>query len=285
MPNLYTIATKNKVEGEGLSDSEVFSVVYHDIFDYPLSFPELIKWKSGKQLSVANFQFPITKKNGFYFLEGREGLIYKRVLRDRISKKKLEIAEKAARILSFVPGIKMVAVTGSLSMGNSTDESDIDLLVITKKGALWTTRLLSYFLLSIMRYALRRPADANQKDKLCLNIWIDEADIVWKKRDRNVYSAHEIGQILPLINKDKTYEKFLQKNRWILDYWPSAVVIKNSKFKIKNSTSNSGLIEKICYWIQRQYMKPKVTREVVTSTRALFHPQDWGKIVLSRLSP
>ena len=31
-------------------------------------------------------------------------------------------------------------------------------------------------------------------------------------------------------------------------------------------------------------MKPKITREVVTPTRAIFHPNDWGKKVLTILS-
>ena len=44
------------------------------------------------------------------------------------------------------------------------------------------------------------------------------------------------------------------------------------------------LVEKNCYWIQKKYMEKKITREIITKTRALFHPQDWGKVVMSRLS-
>jgi predicted nucleotidyltransferase len=266
-----------------LNSNEKASVLYHDLFDYPLNLPDLIKWKSGKQLSKAQ-SLNFTNKRGFYFLEGHEGLIYKKLLRKRISAKKMKIAQKASKILSFLPGVKMVAVTGSLAMENSSEESDIDLMVITKKGTLWTTRLLSYFVLSTMQFVLRRPFDKDQKDKLCLNIWLDESALSWSIKDRNLYTAHEIAQIVPLVNKEKTYEKFLWQNKWILDYWPNSVRIKNLKLRIKNSSPGINIIEKLAFELQYSYMKNKISREVVTPTRAVFHPRDWGKVVLSRLT-
>jgi D-beta-D-heptose 7-phosphate kinase/D-beta-D-heptose 1-phosphate adenosyltransferase len=264
-----------------LNLNEKASVLYHDLFDYPLNFSDLIRWQLLKTPTI-NQNIEVVNERGFYFLKGREGLIYKRLLRKRISTKKIKIAKRASRILSFLPGIRMVAVTGSLAMQNSSEKSDIDLMIITKKGSLWTTRLLSYLLLNVMRLALRRPNDGNQKDKLCLNMWIDESDMVWLKKDRNLYTAHEIAQIVPLINKDKTYEKFLFQNKWILSYWPSAVVIK--KLKVEKPQVRIGLLERIAYNIQLNHMKSRITREVITPTRALFHPQDWGKMILGRLT-
>ena len=279
MQNLYTLSTKTESQGQSLTEVERFSVLYHDLFDFPLDFSEMIRWSAGKKCPAPNDKCQIFNKNGFLFVEGKEGIIYKRVLRRRISAKKLEIAKRAAGVLSIVPGIKMVAVTGSLAMGNSTDDSDIDFMIITKKGRLWTTRFFTYLLVGLFGIQKRRPMDKIQKDKLCMNVWLDESDMVW--RERNVYSAHEIGQILPLVNKNSTYEKLLYKNRWILDFWPNSVKIRNQK--MENEKSTPGLLEKVCFWIQYQHMKPKITREVVTPTRALFHPQDWGKVVLDRI--
>lgn len=280
MQNLYTLVARREPSEEVFSNSEISSVLYHDIFDYPLTFAELIKWQVEESTPISNVESAVSQKNGYFFLEGHEGLVYKRLLRKRVSVKKMEIARKACRILSFIPSVKMVAVTGSLAMQNSMEDGDIDLMIITRRGALWTTRLVSYLVTRLFGIKTRKPGDKDQKDKLCLNMWFDESDLIW--RDRNIYAAHEIAQIAPLVNKDKTYEKFLYKNKWILNFWPSAVPIKNLKFKFNNKTS--GLVEKVCYWMQKLYMKPKMTREVVTSTRALFHPQDWGKLVLSRLS-
>ena len=93
MQNLYTTSTGNMANQARLAAGEKFSIIYHNLFDFPLNFSEIIKWSShrsfcdygGKVVKVAH-------KNGFYYLEGREGLIYKRTLRKRISVKKLEIA-------------------------------------------------------------------------------------------------------------------------------------------------------------------------------------------------
>lgn len=289
MLNLYTPIVAKIVEEEKFGDGEKLSVLYHNIFDYPLTFAELIRWSAGKSITGIT---DITSKNGYYFVEGREKLIYKRFLRKRVSLKKMGIAKKASKVLSLIPSVKMVAITGSLAMGNSTNESDIDLMIVTKKGSLWSTRILAYLLLYATRYTLRRPRTKSEQDALCLNMWLDESDLIFK--DHNLYTAHEIAQIVPLINKDKTYEKFLLKNKWVLKYWPNAVRI-SSKHQVASSMRKQNpllhatyyvllLFEKLAFFLQYQYMKPKITREVVTKTRALFHPQDWGKIVLSRLA-
>jgi D-beta-D-heptose 7-phosphate kinase/D-beta-D-heptose 1-phosphate adenosyltransferase len=295
MQNLYTVVASRKQNSNSLSEGEVAGVAYHDLFDFPLNFSELIKWKmTGKILTKEQ----ALSRNGFYFLEGREGLIYKRALRARTSIKKMEIAKRAAKVLSFIPTIKMVAVTGSLAMENASEESDIDLMIVSKKGTLWSTRLLSYLVIWLFGIKTRKPKDTNEKDSLCLNIWLDESDLVWGKTQRNIYTAHEIAQIVPLTNKEEIYEKFLYKNKWILNFWPNSVKIRNpnieirkklefSKFKFLNIVSDFVLSTSnlIAYKMQYLHMRSKITREVATPTRALFHPQDWSKVVLSRLSP
>ncbi len=264
-----------------LNSNEKASVLYHDLFDYPLNFSDLVRWQLAEPVTI-NRNSEVVNKRKFYFLKGREGLIYKRILRRRISAKKMKIAQGASRVLSFLPGVKMVAVTGSLAMENSSEESDIDLMIIAKRGDLWTTRLLSYLVLGIMHFVLRRPEDSKQQDELCLNMWLDENDLIWPQNDRNLYTAHEIAQIVPLINKDNTYQIFLSQNKWILDFWPNAARVKN--LKVKKVSLGINPIERLAFKLQYSYMKNKISREVVTPTRAIFHPQDLGKVILGRLS-
>lgn len=286
MLNLYTISTKKEHLLESLSDKEKTSVLYHNLFDYPLSFQDLIKWQIGKDVKDIKSTAIITNKSGYYFLQGRGGLIYKKLLRKRISVKKIKIAKKSAKLLSFVPGVKMIAVTGSLAMENSSEESDIDLMIITKRGLLWTTRLFVYLTLYLFGVQTRNPGKGQQKDKLCLNIWLDESDLIWSKKDRNIYTAHEIAQIIPIVNKDKTYELFLIENKWILNFWPNAVHLDKNLNTISPCflLFSKSPIEKLAFKLQYQYMKNKITREVITPTRALFHPRDWAKVVINKLS-
>jgi predicted nucleotidyltransferase len=265
-----------------LRSSEIFSIIYHDIFDYPLTFFELKKWKLNKSIGTKKV---IVKKNSFYFLKEREEIIKKRLKRKKYSEDKFKIAKKVSLILGKIPTIKLVAITGALAMNNADKGSDIDLMIITKNNTLWTTRLISYLLINIYGFKVRKPKDNNQKDKLCLNMWLDEEDLVWKNENRNIYSSHEIAQIIPLINKDNTHEKLLNKNSWILDFWPSAVKLnKNFKFKKVKSSKSFSFIEKLAFNLQYVYMKNKISREVITSTRAIFHPNDWSQVIASKLT-
>ena len=281
-----SIHPRNKLRGvlESCYKSEIASVIYHDIFDYPLNTKEIIKWSVGKKgCSLFKNTKEILNKDGRYFLLGREKLLYKKTLRERSSGRKVEIAKKSASILSWFPNIKGVFVTGSLAMNNAKEEGDIDLMIITKENCLWITRLFVYFVLKIINFAVRKPNDTNQKDKLCLNIWLDESALSWSKNDRNIYSAHEIAQIVPIVDKNNIYQSFLQKNVWILDYWPNAVHIERIVNKQSLQTPPK-FIENLAFKIQHLYMKSKITSEKVTMHKAIFHPRDWGKEINELLS-
>ncbi|WKZ25335.1 MAG: hypothetical protein QY322_03000 [bacterium] len=250
------------------SGSNNLSVKYHDIFDYKLTKAEAIRWQYKSQKTVVS------------------GIKNKRRLqREKYSQKKLIIAKKAAKLISKIPSVLFVGITGSLAMMNAGKNSDIDLMIITKKNTLWITRLFVYCLIITSRQSLRRPQIASERDRLCLNIWLDETDLIWVKKDRNIYTAHEIAQIIPLVNKQKTYEMFLRCNRWILDYWPNSVKISSKQYKVYSNQKSSLLtiIEPIAYKLQRLYMSSKLTKEVVTPTRALFHPRNNSKYIDRKL--
>jgi D-beta-D-heptose 7-phosphate kinase/D-beta-D-heptose 1-phosphate adenosyltransferase len=225
-----------------LKREQIASVVYHDIFDFPLNSAELYKWKTGKE-AIKNIKHKtpgIEYKRGYFYLRSRDKLISKRLVRDKISEEKMKLARKYGLIIKYIPSVKMVAITGALAMGNASEDSDIDLMIITSKRALWTTRLIIWSLLKTLGFPLRRPGDKHEKDKLCLNIWLDESDLLWQKKDRNIFTAHEIAQIVPLVNKDNSYESFISKNKWVGDYWPNAVSI-SSKKQVSGSIKNNSI--------------------------------------------
>ncbi len=250
------------------SSNQTASLVYHSKFDYLLTKEDLDKWAVGKKFPkqryklLANFKIPDFKN---------------RIRREKISRTKLLLASKAASFLENIPTIKFVGITGSLAMNNAEEASDIDLMLITKNRTLWTTRGIVLVFLKLFGFKLRRAGQKEEKDKLCLNLWLDEGDLEWK--DRNEFTAHEIVQIKPLINKNNTFEKFLFKNKWILDYWPNAVTI--SRFAGSDSADSSKFnfvrsVEKLAFQFQYLYMKRKITNEIVRLTRAQFHPRKIG---------
>lgn len=278
-----------------LTSGELLSIYYHDIFDYPLTQDELNKWSmnllsiTGKNINKEKIaRTAISIKGNYIYLSGREENVVKRLMGGVASKRKMAIARKAAAVLSSVPTIRFVGVTGALAMENANEESDIDLLIISSKGTLWATRIVAYIVLKIKGFDLRRSGDSDEKDKLCLNIWLDERELAWDRKDRNAFTAHEIAQVVPLINKGSIYKRFINKNIWIRKFWPSAI---GHVGKSKNTNSNANSVfsslmrvfEPIARVAQYLYMKKKITREVVTPTRALFHPVEWSSVVEARM--
>lgn len=273
------------------SASNKATLAYHDLFDYPLMLKEIEKWKTDSKINIKNKKVKIQIKDNYIFLKGRQNIIEKRLQNENYSKQKLKIAKRAANLLSKIPSIKFIGITGSLAMMNASQNSDIDLMIITKINMLWITRLLVYSMLRATSYILRQPRVKNERDALCLNLWLDEQDLIWQKADRNIYTAHEIAQIVPLVNKDKTFEKLLWQNRWVLDYWPNSIEVGSmqheaasmQKYMLHSTCYFLQAVEKFAFKLQYIYMKPKITREVVTPTRAIFHPVDWSSKIISKL--
>lgn len=265
----------------GLAPKNLLTLLYHDIFEYPLTLMELIKWEPGKKAMRLKYKIPGYEfKDGYFYLKGRKGLVFKRTIRRRSSINKLKIVRKAVRVLNAIPQIKMVAVTGATAMFNARGESDIDLLIVTQKGRLWTTRLACLLALKLFGIPVRRFGENSEKDKLCLNMWLDDSSLTWPENDRNIYTAHEIAQIIPILNKDKTYEIFLNKNKWLKDYWPNSVKIPIVVKKITKKRKGN-LTEFLLRDLQYLYMRKKISREVVRKDKAIFHPIDWGEKVLA----
>lgn len=275
----------------------LISLAYHDIFDYPLTKQELIRWAPSHKaktlfLKPKNKQIKSTK--GYYYLGGKKNIIEKRLASEVVSKKKLEIAKRASKAMSKIPTVKFIGVTGSLAMKSADEKSDIDLMLVTSSSSLWVTRAIVLLYLFVLKIPTRRFNDKKIKNKLCLNMWLDESDLVWSKNDRNIFTAHEIAQILPLVSKGNTYETFLNKNKWIKDWWPNSV--RFTKIRSHKASKRKNLvtwwlnnfiisfIERVAFKIQYAYMRSKITKEVVTTRRAIFHPVDWGETVLGKFS-
>lgn len=264
-------------QGIKLTSGQKFSVIYHNIFDFPLTKEELTKWTASSNL-ISNIKYPnIDSKDGYYFLKGREELTVKRLARGKITKRKMEIAQKAARVLESIPTIRLIGVTGALAMKNTLENSDIDLLIVTSRSSLWITRLVSYILLGLLGFKIRKPGDGKQKDRLCLNMWLDETSLVWPKKLRSIYTAHEYGQLLILVNKNNIYEYMLYKNNWVIDFWPNVANIYCVNYKLQSTTAVMSFLNQFAYRIEKLYMQGKITNEVVTPTRAIFHPVDWSE--------
>lgn len=281
-----------------IQEAILSTLAYADIFDYPLTSGELYRFLIGYKVGkvelkkIINHQpLAIDHQDSFYFLKGREGIVAIRKKRQKWSQKKLKIAQRVAQRLRIIPFIKMVAVTGALAMSNSDDQDDIDLLIVAAKNRLWLTRLLTVFLVEVVAKR-RQPGDKEVADKICLNMFLDEAYLKIPKKEQDLFSAHEVCQLKPIWDRGRTYQKFLKGNRWVERYLPKAIKFKVQSSKGKITVQNSKLfsflillcnfsfIERLAYRLQLTYMRSKRTTEIVEPHRVRFHPKDCRQWVM-----
>lgn len=262
-----------------VTHSQFLGLVYHSLFNYPLTAQELAFWQIGLR---EHPRHRVEKKGPFYFLAGED---HAALLRRSAAfyKKKWRIAKRAARLLARIPTVSFVGATGSLAMQASGKDEDVDLVIVTSVDSLWITRIVAYLFLRLVGIPVRRPGDKLIKDKLCLNLWLDEANLSFASKD--IYTAHEILQIVPLTGK-KGFRQLLKSNAWALQFFPNA----RREFKAASTSPWQGLLGRSAkiiarflnppaYLVQRRYMSSRISKEVVTRGKALFHPQDWSSFV------
>jgi hypothetical protein len=288
------------------------TIIYADIFDYPLTAEEIYKYlivdeeyphprgvsslhpggeKPGVSITfntVAAMISELQEKqlicyaDGLYMLAGKQKLATLRRRREKASRAKMLLAENLAQKLIKIPYVLGVFVTGALSMQNTDENEDIDLMIITKRNRLWTTRLLVTTYLEwkgIRRRPIPHPRGV--KDKFCVNMYLDESALAVPENMQNLYTAHEIVQVKPLIHRGQIYERFLTANRWAKDYLPQAIKWDTSHAEPKVLTKQ-GIGENIAFQIQAIYMKFRMTRESISPHAAFFHPRDTSSQVLKQ---
>src|SRR3989344_4933021 len=273
-----------------LSQSILATFSYHDIFDYPLTAAEIHQYLIGRLVSkkVLTDQIDllvgsklISEKKGYYFLRGCSKIVSLRKQRQKYSKSKFKKAHFFAQVLKVIPSLKLVAISGALAMQNSHKNDDIDLVLITSRGTLWTTRFLANILLLPYK---RDPKGAKVSNRACLNVLIDESDL--KISPQNLYLAHEICQMKPIWDRDKTYRRFIDANKWIYKFLPNWQVnfgvVDHRSEKKKLPTTNYLLrtVESFLKNFQLWYMHPKITTEKIGKHQLFFHPQNTGEWVM-----
>ncbi|MCB9009110.1 MAG: hypothetical protein H6656_17420 [Ardenticatenaceae bacterium] len=196
------------------------TVAYVDLFDYPLTAVEIHRYLDGVPATASEVARQLvgspalaenlSHKDGFFCLPEREGIVEIRRERRRRAQALWPEAVRYGRIIARLPFVRLVAVTGSLAMNNVGADADIDYFVVTENGRLWLTRAL---VIGIVRLAARRGII------LCPNYFVAESALTLP--ERNIYTAREIVQMVPLFGHE-VYRQLRQQNCWASQFMPNA---------------------------------------------------------------
>lgn len=152
-------------------------------------------------------------------------------------------------LLSRMPWVNYISLTGANAFESCQRRDDIDLFLITAKNRLW----ICYALLVIFSKLLHK------RGILCLNYLVDENNL--QILQCNYFTAVQILQMLPLCQNDLG-EQLIRQNDWIFDFLPNAqprlfldqfYTVKNGKYR--KSMKKNGLLNRLNNWIFQKYAR------------------------------
>ncbi len=198
-----------------LSQAIRATVAYADVFGFPLDRIEVHRDLIGLSASSADVDCAIdalleahvlVSDGPFVGLPGRSGFAALRCERQQNAARLWPLAWRYGRLIGVIPFVRMVAITGSLAADNPDAAADLDYLIVTAPGRLWTARALTIGLVRLARRAGRR---------VCPNYLLSTRALALEHDD--LYTAHELVQAVPITGAE-IYTRLRLANRW-LDRW------------------------------------------------------------------
>jgi len=194
------------------------TLLYYDIFDYPLSECQLYLFLHGENCSRKEllsacddpaFTRQVDRRDNFYFLKGKHHLVQERRNGEIHAGELWRLAEAAVSRMRHLPFIRGICISGDLSKGVAADDSDIDFFIITAARRVWICKLgLAIF---------RRVPWFNPRRLLCFNYLVSEEHL--ELGSRNIFTAAEIAGLAPLYHLTN-FNRFIHANRWAGEFVP-----------------------------------------------------------------
>lgn len=263
----------------------VKTLAYSAVFKHPLTLDQIWRfliWDNCKKLSFLKFSKDldelVKKKKVFhidslYLLKNKRSWLVEYKRQKREGQRKLSIARKTAFLLSYIPTIEFIGLSGKLALSVAERREDIDLFIISKKNTLWISRILVLAFLSFVGIK-RSPKTKDTKDRICANMFINSDMLRIPKSEQDLFCAHEVSQLVPLVSKNNTYDLFLKENAWVKEYLPNSIKITKVATEKESKIFGTYFFEQIAYKFQLWYMSKNRTTEVVKKNYVRFHPQD-----------
>ena len=214
------------------------TIAFFDMFFYPLTFFEIRKYLGEKVdwhvLSLLIDDLTVSgrliKRKGFFCLPGREDVVNLRQQKLNVYNRKLKKALRVAKIFSYIPWIKYIALVNSIGSHNLNEDGDIDLLIITSNNRLWLSRLFTVLIISLLG---QRPKYNDVRDKICLSFFLSEKRMNMENLQitNDIYFKYWFSNINTLYNSSGTYHKLIEANQWLkkaLPNWKESIFHKNN---------------------------------------------------------
>ncbi|MFY8109728.1 MAG: nucleotidyltransferase domain-containing protein [Bacteroidia bacterium] len=214
-----------------LQSKIVVTLAYFDLFKFPLTHSEIIKFSkiSSDQIELIQQELnSLTEKKiiynhqQYYSLSNSKELDVKRENGQKYAERLMKKAVKYSNIINSFPFVRSVCISGSLSKGCVDEQGDIDYFIVTEPQRLWITRTL---LIAFKKLFL-----LNSHKYFCVNYFVDTKHL--EIPDKNIFTATELLTLLPM-NGKKIYYDLIQNNEWAYTYLPNVQIEQKEELQIK----------------------------------------------------
>jgi hypothetical protein len=208
---------KSEFSTSEIRKSIVKTILYFDIFRFPITLEEIRFYLTEANDPDTELQKLVSDgvilQQGIYFGLGNiaENVLRRESGAER-AKNSMKVAQKMTRRLTWIPFVRCVGISGSLSKGYMDSDSDIDFFIIVQENRLWIVR-------AIFSFVFKWVGLLGQENIFCPNYVL--VDNKLKVPDQSLYTAIEIHSLIPMYNQS-LYETFVSENNWAGKTLPNA---------------------------------------------------------------
>ncbi len=282
-----------------LEHSIISTVAYFDLFDYPLTYPELYRylWRS-PQATLAEViqtakQLPqLVAADGFVMFQQRSELTSIRKQRYIESELKFNKRRRYIWLLTLLPGVEAIFLVNTFSYHNVRAESDIDLLIVSQPRTIWATRFYTTVVAKLLRV---RPRPNKSQDALCLSFYATPQGLPkltdLQRHPNDAMEAYWIAQAMPVYDPHH-YAQQIVNSKWLHTVLPNnQPVVEHMNRSMRHTWLHqichtlgklllwNNILKKLQLWIMPKQLKqlsgPLETSSVVLDDELLkFHTRD-----------
>lgn len=206
-------------ENIALQQSIMRTLLYFDLFRYPLKPDEIFKFLGTNGIATTDLVEPLNDlvrkghvfhHSGFYCIREGEDLVLRRNAGNLTAQRMMGLADRRGNFIGGFPFVRGVMASGSFSKGYMDKDSDLDFFIITAPGRLWIARMLIALYKRVFLF--------NSHKYFCCNYFIasDHLEI----EEKNLFTATELATLIPLCGAS-SYERLMRENQWVKEFFPN----------------------------------------------------------------
>lgn len=194
------------------------SVLYAALFEYPLTLAQLRQTLIESSHTATEIlaiyshspglQTAIEWRDGYFFPRGRDVWIAERRKREAASRAFIHRHRPLLGLITALPYVRMVALSGSIAHLNLDGDGDLDLFIVTRGEHVWSVTVAVIVLAKLL----------GRRRTLCANFVMSDTALALAPQD--LFTASQVIHLKPIVG-DNLFRQLLAANPFIARFYPN----------------------------------------------------------------